>query len=138
MFWGKMLKIKIIKSIIKNIINDYRQIEEMNPEYGEILFVYGMSLYMAPKIVGGDKKLGIEKIYKATQVSATNYEKVSAMVIYSQLLFEDKKYEEAEKYLMAAAELSPSKKQYQEIKEMNEAGYSMFRAAEYKKKNKKS
>lgn len=122
--------------MLKNIVEDYRKIEEMNPDYGEILFTYGMTLYMAPKIAGGDKQAGIEKIYKATQVSKTNYEKVSAMVVYSQLLFEDKKYDEAKKYLVEAEAISPAKKRYQEIQEMNDAGYSLFKADEYKKKKK--
>lgn len=123
--------------ILKNIVDDYKKIEEMNSDYGENLFTYGMSLYMAPKMAGGDKQAGIEKIYKATQGSSTNYEKVSALVVYSQLLFEDKKYDDAKKYLLEARELSPSKKRYDEMLEMNAAGYSIFKADDYRKKNKK-
>lgn len=123
--------------ILKNIIGDYKKIEEMNPNYGENLFTYGMSLYMAPKIAGGNKKSGIEKIYKATQVSDTIYEKVSALLVYSQIMFEEKKFEESKKYLMEAETLSTAKIKYAEIREMNDAGYSIFDAEEYRKKNAK-
>lgn len=121
--------------LLSKIVEDYKKIEEMNPNYGENLFFLGMSLYMAPKIAGGDKKAGLEKILKAAQVSETNYERFTSMLIYSQLMFEEKKFEEAKMYLALAAALSPDEKQLKEIQEMNEAGFSFFKASEYKKKN---
>lgn len=122
---------------VKNIVDDYRVIAEMNPENGEVLLTYGMALYMAPKILGGDKVVGLDTIYKASQVSGTKYEKISAYIAYSQLMFEDKKYDEARNALNEADKLVPGSKTYKEIIEMNDAGYSMFKAKEYEKKKKK-
>lgn len=120
------------------IFEDYKIIYETNPDYGEILYTYGMMLYMVPKIAGGDKDGGMEKILRATQVSQSNYEKAAALLLYSQILLEDKKKDDSKLYLATAFALDPDNKTYTEIIEMNEAGYSMFKMAEYqKKKNKK-
>lgn len=124
--------------IFKTIIKDYEKIEEMNPNYGENLFTLGMVMYMMPKAMGGNKEGGLEKILKASKVSATKYERVSALALYSQIMFEEKKYEEAKNYLALAHEQVPLNKSFEKIQEMNDAGYSFFKMEEYRKKVKKS
>lgn len=124
--------------IFKNILKDYEKIEEMNPNYGENLFTLGMVMYMMPKAMGGNKEFGLEKILKASKVSATKYERVSALALYSQIMFEEKKYEEAKNYLAMAHQQVPLNKSFEKIQEMNDAGYSFFKMEEYSKKVKKS
>lgn len=123
---------KQLKASVK-MIDDYKKIYEMNPDYGEILYSYGMALTIMPKIAGGDKDGGIGMILKATTVSKSNYEKAAALLLYSQFLLEDKKNDEAKQYLQKAQALAPDNKTYKDILAMNEAGYSMFRMAEYQK-----
>lgn len=125
---GKQLK------ALMNIVEDYKNINEQMPDYGEILYTYGMFLYMMPKIAGGDKVLGLKKIYHATQVSSSNYEKAAALLLYSQILLEEKKKDESKQYLQEAFNLDPDNVTYKELWEMNEAGYSMFKMADYQKK----
>lgn len=120
--------------ILKTISDDYKKIEEMNPDYGENLFTYGMVLCMMPKIAGGNKEVGLEKIKRACEVSATDYEKLSALTVYSQLLYEDKKKDEAREILERAQNIIPDNKTILQIMEMNEAGYSMFQSDDYEKK----
>lgn len=120
--------------IYKNIVSSYKSIEAINPDYGENLFTYAMMLYNAPKMAGGDKALAHEKALKAIEVSKTDYEKATANIIYSQILVEDKKIDEAKKYFLEGKKMVPENKKYDEIQKMNEAGYSMFQSEEYEKK----
>lgn len=123
--------------MLESVADEYKRIEELNPNYGENLLTYGSILYMLPKIVGGDKEAGLEKIKRASEVSLTEYEKVSALVIYSQILFEEKKVEESKTALERAFSFVPENKTLKQIQEVNEAGFSMFRISDYQKKMKK-
>lgn len=120
--------------ILKNILGDYQKIEEMNPNYSENLINLGMSLYFVPAILGGNKKDAEEKLRIAVRTAANDYEKVNANLILSQLLLEDKKTDESKKFFEAAWSIAPNSKTIKELKEMNDAGYSIFQADKYKKK----
>lgn len=122
--------------LLKNIVNDYKKIEEINPDNGENLLTYSMMLYMAPKIAGGDKVAAREKILRAIDVSTTRYERATSNIIYSQYLVEEKQKDEAAKYFEAGRNLGPAIKKYDDIKLMNDAGYSMFQAEDYEKRKK--
>lgn len=118
----------------KEIIEKYKKLDELYPNYGENLFTYGMVLYMMPKIAGGDKEAGLAKIKKATYISSSDYEKASALILYSQILFEKKQKEESKTYLMKAQALAPNNTSFKEIQTMNDEGYSFFDAKDYMKK----
>lgn len=108
------------------IIDKYKELDKAYPNYGESLLVYGMILYMMPKIAGGDKEAGMSKLKRATQTGTSNYEKVSSMILYSQMLFEEKQFDEARKYLEKAKELAPQNKTINFIKAYNDSGKSAF------------
>lgn len=117
-------------SSMKRIIDEYKSIDERYPDYAESLYTYGMILYMTPKIAGGDKVAGLEKIKRATEVPASNFEKAGALTLYSQLMFEEKNTEESKLYLEKAMAIAPNNKSFIEMQEMNEKGYSMFKMQE--------
>ncbi|MCQ2592445.1 MAG: hypothetical protein MJ188_06630 [Treponema sp.] len=120
--------------ILKNVIEDYRKIEEQNPKLSENLFMLGTVLYFVPKIAGGDKKEAKEKLILALENAGCLYEKNSALVMLSQIHFEDKEFDEAKKYLDEARKMNLKNKSVELIARANEAGYSMFRMENYLKK----
>lgn len=120
--------------ILKGILDDYRKIEEMNPEFSENHFMLGTLLFFMPKIAGGNKTESKEQLLLAIKHAACNYEKASSLIMLSQILYDDKNYDEAFEYLNAAYEIDPKNKSVQKIKEANAAGYSMFEMNKYLKK----
>lgn len=119
--------------IMTGIINDYKKLEERNPEFPETLNMLGSIQYFMPGIFGGNKKAGEEKIKKAVEVASCDYEKVNALVLYAQLLFEKKDITGSQEYMNQALELSPENKYIQKIRDANNAGYSFFKIMDYEK-----
>ncbi len=123
--------------ILTNLFDDYKKIEEINPDYSENLGILGMMLYMIPGAFGGNKKDAETKLQKAITTATCDYEKVNALVMYSQVLFEEKQTSKAHEYITQALEISKNNKTILQIKEVNDAGYSIFQMEKYVEKNKK-
>ncbi|MCQ2576358.1 MAG: hypothetical protein MJ162_06405 [Treponema sp.] len=123
--------------MMKNVITDYKALEVINPENSECKFFLGAILYFAPKIGGGNKPEGMEKIKSAIEKAGCDYEYATAVITYSQFLYEEKNYDESKLYLNKALEKYPDNNTIKELKEMNDAGYSMFQIEKYKKAKKK-
>lgn len=120
--------------MMTSILDDYKKIEEINPNLSENLMMYGTILYMVPGALGGSKKNGIAKLRKAVDTAACDYEKASACMILAQLLIEEKKNDEALTFINKVIQMSPNNKMMLLIKDMNEKGYSIFQAKKYIKK----
>lgn len=122
----------------KQAIEEFKKIDEKYPDYAESLYTYGMILYVMPKIAGGDKEAAMAKIKHAAEVPASNFEKAGALLLYSQILFKEKKPEEAKIYFNKAKALNPESKSFKEMQKMNDAGFSIFEMKEYLKKTGKN
>lgn len=119
--------------IMTSMPDDYKRLEEINPDMAETLNMYGAVLYFMPGAFGGSKKLAEEKIRKAIEVSACDYEKANALVLYAQFLFEKKEKDEAAKLMDQALALSPENLSIKKMRDANLAGYSIFKMNEYEK-----
>lgn len=119
--------------LLTGLLDSYKFVEELNPNNSENLFTLAAILYAMPKIAGGNKEEAIEKIEKAINTAGCNYEKSSAIILYSQLLFEDNQIEKSKKLFDEGLKLDPENKPMIHYKEMNEAGFSMFKEKEYQK-----
>ncbi|MCQ2573231.1 MAG: hypothetical protein MJ182_04995 [Treponema sp.] len=119
--------------MMTGMLDDYKKLEEINPNLAETLNMYGAVLYFLPGAFGGNKKAGEEKIKKAIEVSACDYEKANALVLYGQLLVEKKEIDSAMNYVNQALEISPTNIYIQKIRDANKAGYSIFKMEEYEK-----
>lgn len=119
--------------IMTSMPDDYKRLEEINPDMAETLNMYGAVLYFMPGAFGGSKKLAEEKIRKAIEVSACDYEKANALVLYAQFLFEEKEKDEAAKLMDQALALSPENLSIKKMRDANLAGYSIFKMNEYEK-----
>lgn len=113
--------------------DDYKKLEELNPNSAETLNMYGAVLYFMPAAFGGSKKLAEEKIKKAVEVSACDYEKANALVLYAQLLLEKKENDEALKLMDQALALSPENLSIKKMYDANNAGYTIFKMDDYEK-----
>lgn len=113
--------------------DDYKKLEELNPNLAETLNMYGGVLYFMPAAFGGSKKLAEEKIKKALEVSACDYEKVNALVLYAQLLLEKKETDAALKLMDQALSLSPESLTIKKMRDANQAGYTIFKMDDYEK-----
>lgn len=124
--------------ILGGLLDEYKRIEEINPNNSENLFMYGMILYMMPGILGGSKKNALAKIRKAIDTAACDYETATASMMLAQILLEDKKTDEAKVYIDKASKIDPKNKMLLMIKELNDKGYSFFQIDKYAKKYAKS
>lgn len=119
--------------IMTGMLDDYKKLEEINPDLAETLNMYGAVLWFLPGAFGGSKKSGEEKIQKAIKVAACDYEKANALVLYAQLLLENKESEKAAEFMNQALELSPENLTIKKIRDANNAGYSIFKMEDYEK-----
>lgn len=120
--------------LVTTMLDDYKRIEELNPNYSENLTFLGMLMYIIPGAFGGNKKEGLEKLELACSSAKCDYEKINACVMYSQILLEEKQKEKASEYMNRALNLNPQNKAIQKIKQINDMGYSMFQIEKYKDK----
>lgn len=105
-----------------SLMGRYKEIYNMDSNFGENLLAYGMLLYLTPKISGGNKELGTSLIQQAATKGSTNYEKVNALILYSQILYEQNRIEEANAIIFKAKELAPNNKMLILVQAMNKAG----------------
>lgn len=117
--------------IFMHTFDDYKKIEEQNPFLSENLFMQGAMLYFMPAIAGGSKTKAIEKLDSAYTTALCDYEKSSALVMKSQILFESKKLEESKDLLNSALEIAPENTTIKLLIDANQAGYSMFELEKY-------
>lgn len=134
LFMGTMEQLKYVSSLI----NDYKKIAEMNPDYSENLMYLGSVYYLAPAIFGGNKKLGEEMLFHALETAKCKSEKVYALMAYSQVLFDKGRKEEAKELMKQAEQAAPGNQIVGLFIRMNDAGYSIMNADKYFEKNKKA
>jgi len=82
--------------------------------------------YHAPGIAGGSTKKAYSNFELAYKNASTKGEKFMANIYMSQSFFNQKKYDEANKYLSVADSILPESKLVSYIKKLNDAGYSYF------------
>lgn len=119
------------------LLDEYKNLVEMNPNNSECLFMYGMILYMMPGVLGGSKKDGLAKIKKAVETAACDYETATASIMLSQILLDEGKTDESKYYMNKVLKIDPKNKMVLMIKELNDNGYSIFQMEKYIKKNSK-
>lgn len=82
--------------------------------------------YHAPGISGGSTKKAYKNFELSMSYATTKGEKFLANIYMSQSLFDQKKYEEASKYLAEAASILPGSRLVSFIEKLNDSGYCYF------------
>lgn len=121
---------------MKEIIEGYKALADLEPDYSENLFTLASVYYSIPKVMGGDKEYATKCVLTGIENARNNYEKSSCYILYSQFLFEEKKYDESKKYMELGKAIDPENKAILKYEEMNKAGYSIFDERAYKKEKK--
>ncbi len=84
----------------------------------------GMWYYYVPGIAGGDKQKTFEFVKKAVESSTTPSEEYFSKIIYSQILFEMDKKDEAKTLLEEAKSLCPESQSISFMEKLNSLGVS--------------
>ena len=82
--------------------------------------------YYAPGLSGGSTKTAYKYFELSLKNASTKGEKFLASVYMSQALYDQKKYDEAKKYLADADSILPGSRFVNYIKKLNDAGYCYF------------
>lgn len=123
-----------LSKVMKQSKQEYEMLAEQHPEFSLGLMNIGMFYYFMPGIIGGNKAKGRQYLADAVVYAVNDYEVFNTCIMFSQILYEEKKIEDAEKCFSRAEKLVPDSKYVKLIKDVNNAGYSFFDYAMHKEK----
>lgn len=107
------------KKCYDNLIS--KQIED-----GNLYMCAALWYKFAPAIGGGSFSISKKYFFKAKEIAKNVYEKYYITIHCSQICFEEKNYQEAEKYLLEAEAILPNTRYLQLVYKLNENDMSLF------------
>lgn len=106
--------------------DDYDQLVESNPEMSFGLINTALWYFFAPGIGGGSKKTALSYFERSLKSAACDYERFYSRVYLSQVLFEDKNYDECSRLLKECDEILPENVYTAFIRFLNNNNYSLL------------
>ena len=105
---------------------DYAKVIEENPNLSYAYTLSGWWYYYAPAVGGGSKSKAKTFFFDALKNASSDYDRFYSNINYGQFLFEEKKFEECEKYMKEADSVLEGTSYVSFIKKINDLGYSLF------------
>ena len=115
----------------------YEQALVQDPKMSFALVNLGMWYYYVPGIAGGDKQKTYDFVKQAVTDATNDSELYFAKIIYSQTLFDQKKYEESKLELEQAKKLCPESLNIKLMEKLNNQGISWIEYSANPKKYEK-
>lgn len=126
-------KTQLLKQM-KQGLELYDEVIKVYPHFSPILSNLGIMAYMTPELMGGNKEKGLKYMEDSYVYSAYDFEKYNYGLMYSQVLFEEKKFEKSKEVFSTVQKILPEDEYVQLTARVNEAGYSLFEYMMHKDK----